>query len=282
MKSDRLRLVKHPAARHRRHSWGIGRTLTVVPAAAVVLATSMFGNGAALHAQQQAVAIPDLTGAWVRVDTSGSGSFDQLASGFTPAVLLPAAVEARDAAIKRAAERNKWDPNRRYKEGEAYIVTPGECTFPGGVEPNSAAFHIVQGRDEVVIVRENPGLGRNIYMDGRPHPDLKRFQPTASGHSTGRYEGGALIIDTIGLNAGTVPAGGYRTPETHLVERYSLSPDGQRLTMRYTFTDPKVYQKPHAFEIVAERGLPRQMAFEWYCDASDPRQSQGVAPPKQE
>jgi hypothetical protein len=131
-------------------------------------------------------------------------------------------------------------------------------------------------------VRENPGLGRNIYMDGRPHPDLKRFLPTATGHSIGRYEDGALIIDTIGLTPGAVPAGGYRTPETHLVERYSLSPDGERLTMRYTFTDPKIYEKPHTFEIMAERGLPRQMAFEWWCDASDPRQSQGVAPPKQE
>ena len=253
-------------------------------ACTALLAVSLLGQDSQLHAQQTA-GVPDLNGAWVRLDVSGSGSFDQLAAGFTPAALLPEFLEAqakRNAGRPTGPNTGAWDPNRRYQPGEAYIVTAGTCGFPGGIEPNSAAFHIVQSRDQVVIVRENPGLGRNIYMDGRPHPDLRRFVPTATGHSVGRYEGGALIIDTIGLTEGSVPGGGYRTPETRLVERYSLSPDGQQLTLRYTFSDPKIYQKPHTFELVAERGLPRQMAFEWYCDASDPRQSQGVVPPKQE
>lgn len=233
-------------------------------------------------AAQPASSIPDLTGAWVRVDETGSGSFDNLAAGFPQASLTPAYAEQRERERKAGPRTGAWDPNKKYQNGEAYIVTAGTCGFPGGIEPNSAAFHIVQDRDEVVIVRENPGLGRNIYMDGRPHPDLRRYVPTATGHSVGRYEDGALVFETIGLTPGGVPAGGYRTPETVLTERYSLSPDGNRLTMRYTFTDPKIYTKPHTFEIVAERGLPRQLAFEWYCDAADPQQSRGVTPPKQE
>ena len=191
-------------------------------------------------------------------------------------------------AVQRERDREAgprtgtWDPNRKYQNGEAYVVTEGNCGFPGGIEPNSAAFHIVQHRDQVVIVRENPGLGRNIYMDGRPHPDLTRLVPTVTGHSVGRYESDALVFETIGLTTGTVPAGGYRTPETVLTERYGLSPDGKRLTLRYTFIDPKIYTKPHSFEIIAERATPRQLAFESWCDAADPRQSRGVTPPKQQ
>jgi hypothetical protein len=251
----------------------------VVP---VAVAAGALAAVAPATAAQPVSGIPDLTGAWVRVDATGSGSFDNLAAGFPQASLTPAYAEQQERERKAGPRTGAWDPNKKYQNGEAYVVTGGTCGFPGGIEPNSAAFHIVQDRDEVVIVRENPGLGRNIYMDGRPHPDLKRFVPTATGHSVGRYEGGALVFQTIGLTAGGVPAGGYKTPETVLVERYSLSPDGNRLTMRYTFTDPKIYTKPHTFEILAERGLPKQLAFEWYCDAADPKQSQGVAPPKQE
>jgi hypothetical protein len=40
---------------------------------------------------------------------------------------------------------------------------------PGGLEPNSSAFHIISRR-QVLILRENPGLHRTIYMDGRKHP----------------------------------------------------------------------------------------------------------------
>ena len=62
---------------------------------------------------------------------------------------------------------------------------------------------LLQSKDEVLMVREGPG-GRRFYMDGRPHPDVKRITPSLYGHSTGRYEGNALIVETIGLSVGNV------------------------------------------------------------------------------
>ena len=41
---------------------------------------------------------------------------------------------------------------------------------------------------------------------------------------------------------------GYRTPETALTEVFRLHPDGRHLTVTYT-NDPKVYVKPHAYQI---------------------------------
>ena len=160
-------------------------------------------------------------------------------------------------------------------------MTDGNCNLPGGVEPNSAAFHLVQSRDQVLIVRENPGLPRAIFMDGRAHPDQGRLTPTQVGHSVGRYENGTLAVETVGLTTGNVSAGGWRTPETTLTERYRVSPDGQRLTISYTWTDPKVFVKPHSYEIVMERTPPGSWAFETWCDSSDPNQRLSITPPPQ-
>ena len=234
--------------------------------------------------QQSAAPMPDLEGGWVRIDVDGSGSFNGLAAKFPRAVLTPAAQVAVAEQAKRAAQPRfdfARDASKPKGAGEGYVVTDGNCTLPGGVEPNSAAFHLVQSREQVLIVRENPGLPRTIYMDGRAHPDLSRWTPTAVGHSTGRYEAGALVVETIGLTAGNVTAGGWRTPETRLTERYRVSPDGQRLTIAYTWQDAKVYVKPHTYEIVSERTPPGSWAFESWCDSSDPNQRLSIVPPSQ-
>jgi hypothetical protein len=238
-----------------------------------------------LAAQQQpAASVPDLEGGWVRVDVEGSGNFTGLAAKFPRAVLTPAAQAAAAEQAKRAAQPRfdfARDPSRPKGAGEGYVVTDGNCSLPGGVEPNSAAFHVVQSQEQVLIVRENPGLPRTIYMDGRAHPDLSRWTPTAVGHSTGRYEAGALVVETIGLTSGNVTAGGWRAPETRLTERYRVSPDGRRLTIAYTWADPKIYVKPHTYEIVAERTPPGSWAFESWCDSSDPSQRLSIVPPPQ-
>jgi len=234
--------------------------------------------------QQSAAPMPDLEGGWVRIDIDGSGSFNGLAAKFPRAVLTPAAQAAVAEQAKRAAQPRfdfARDPSKPKGAGEGYVVTDGNCTLPGGVEPNSAAFHLVQSRDQVLMVRENPGLPRTIYMDGRAHPDLSRWAPTAVGHSSGRYEAGALVVETVGLAAGNVTAGGWRTPETRLTERYRVSPDGQRLTITYTWQDPKVYVKPHTYELVSERTPPGSWAFESWCDSSDPNQRLSIVPPSQ-
>jgi hypothetical protein len=256
-----------------------------MPTALRVIAVLSLAVATTLAAQQQSAApVPDLEGGWVRLDVDGSGSFNGLAAKFPRAVLTPAAQTAVAELAKRAAQPRfdfARDPSKPRAAGEGYVVTDGNCTLPGGVEPNSAAFHLVQSREQVLIVRENPGLPRTIYLDGRTHPDLSRWAPTAVGHSTGRYEAGALVVETIGLTTGTVTAGGWRTPETRLIERYRVSADGQRLTITYTWQDPKVYVKPHTHEIVAERTPPGSWAFESWCDSSDPNQRLSIVPPSQ-
>jgi hypothetical protein len=249
----------------------------------VLVAVSFCSLVSAVTRAQQAI-IPDLEGAWVRLDTEGAGSFGAVNSITGDAVLTPEAAAAAAAGRRGGGGVRPGlvpDDNRPHAAGEPYVVTDGNCMLPGGLEPNSSAFHIIQSKGEVLIVRENPGLHRTIYMDGRRHPDLSRWTPNAVGHSVGHYENGTLVIDTVGLVPGGVPGGGRRTAETHLTERYTVSPDGKRLTMSYTWDDPKIYEKPHTYSIVAERQPPGSWPFEDWCDSGDPTQRTSVIPPKQ-
>jgi hypothetical protein len=101
----------------------------------------------------------------------------------------------------------------------------------GLINPDSGAIHLVVSKDEMIVGPERNGI-RRIYLDGRKHPDLSRWTPTGSGHSVGRFENDELVVDTIGMVPGGVVAGGYRTPETHLTERFILSANGsQRLSI---------------------------------------------------
>jgi hypothetical protein len=111
-------------------------------------------------------------------------------------------------------------------------------------------------------------------MDGRKHPDLNRWTPTGSGHSIGRIENGELVADTVGIVPVVVTAGGWRTPQTHLIERFVVSADGKHLTIKYRWEDPLIYRN-HTKYHTNSTGCGRQHALEYWCDASDPQSRVG-------
>jgi hypothetical protein len=244
------------------------------------MAAVLVAGASAIRAQQAPV--PDLTDGWVRIDVEGSGSFGGLTSKFAPAVLTPeAAAQVKAAPPPPPRLDYARDPSTPKGEGEAYVVTEGRCNL-GNVplEPNSAAFFITQSRDKVLITREGAGA-RHLFLDGRAHPHASHWTPNGQGHSVARYEKGDLVVETVGLTPGNVTAGGRRTPETRMTERYRLSPDGQRLTITYTWEDPKIYVKPHSYSLVFERLPEGNYAIEDWCDPSDPRTGQSIVVPKQ-
>jgi hypothetical protein len=251
--------------------------------AAVLLAVWTAFGGTATGQRPAPASVPDLSGGWLRLDL-GSGSFDGTAQKVPQAELT----DAGRSMVIRGDGRNlvpaggfKGPPKQA---GEAYIVNNGACTPEGtggsAINPNSTAIFLLQSRDEVLMVREGPG-GRRFHMDGRAHPDPARLTPSLYGHSTGRYEGNALVVETVGLTEGTVQGGGRRRPETRLTERFELSPDGKRLTITYTWDDPVLYVRPHTYQYLFERLPEDAYALETWCDASDPLQRQSIVPPTQ-
>ena len=82
---------------------------------------------------------------------------------------------------------------------------------------------------------------RRIYVDGRGHP--ANWKHTAMGHSIGRYDGGTLIVDTIGISdtSWLDPQGHPHSDALHLVERFQRL-DRENLEYEITIEDPKAYK----------------------------------------
>ena len=104
-------------------------------------------------------------------------------------------------------------------------------------------WEIVQARDRVLMIFEYQSLVRQIFIDGREHP--KDLDPTYMGHSIGRYEGDALVIDTVGFNDKTwLDASGLPHSEAlHVTERIRRI-DHDTLEDDYRIEDPKAYTQP--------------------------------------
>ena len=125
------------------------------------------------------------------------------------------------------------------------IGTPGFVIY-SLVEP----FYFYQTPKEVTVVNQGGPEVRHIHMNAQ---HSKNPKPSWYGESVGHYEGGdTLVIDTIGQTDRTF-VDNYRTPHTtrlHVIERWKLSADGNRVDVSVTVDDPGAFTMPY-------RGLQR-------------------------
>lgn len=128
-------------------------------------------------------------------------------------------------------------------------------------------FKIVQNPDEVIILYEAFGQYRQIFMDGRALP--KDPNPTWMGYSVGKWDGDALVIETIGFNGKMWidQAGHPTTDAVHVTERLRR-PDFGRLQIQVTIDDPKAYTKP--WTVTEEmKLLPDTDLLEFVCNENN-------------
>jgi hypothetical protein len=116
---------------------------------------------------------------------------------------------------------------------------------------NPLPLEITQYDDRLVIRYEAENAVRTVYLDGRaPPPDIL---PSRLGHSTGRYEGAVLVIETEGILPGEYwpeGGGGGHSEALRTVERYTRSDDGSWLRLEVTFDDTVVLMEPMVYEMV--------------------------------
>jgi hypothetical protein len=120
-----------------------------------------------------------------------------------------------------------------------------KCSPPGMPYIYMQIFpmQIVQTPKEVIELFEYDHTVRHIFIDGRKHSS--GLMPSYNGHSIGHWEGGTLVVDTIGLNGKTWldRLGHPESEQMHIVERIHRL-DGKTLQVDFTFDDPKSYPKP--------------------------------------
>jgi hypothetical protein len=126
----------------------------------------------------------------------------------------------------------------------------GYCLPPGGPRMMATPYpmEIVQLPEQQRIFMVFEGathIWREIYMDGRAHPEGDALNPTYLGHSVGRWDGATLVVDVVGFNEATW-IDYYGHPHTdllHVVERISR-PDKRTLLYEATIDDPGAYTRP--------------------------------------
>jgi hypothetical protein len=126
----------------------------------------------------------------------------------------------------------------------------GYCLPPGGPRMMATPYpmEILQLPDQQRIFMVFEGathIWREIYMDGRPHPQGDALNPTYLGHSVGRWDGDTLVVDVVGFNEATwIDYYGHpHTDQLHVVERISR-PDKRTLRYEATIDDPGAYTRP--------------------------------------
>lgn len=85
---------------------------------------------------------------------------------------------------------------------------------------------------------------RTIHLDRDEHPD--DIVPSRAGHSIGRWDGNALVVETIGFLPGYLDGrfGIMHSDQLRVVETFEFDPERLSLVRRYTGEDPLYLSSP--------------------------------------
>lgn len=132
-----------------------------------------------------------------------------------------------------------------YKAGDRAFDTTDKCLPPGlpRLLYMNAPFEFQQRADQIAIFYQWDRLARFVDMDV---PHGKSVGRVYDGESTGKWENGELVIDSINFKGDTVldAAGMPHSDALHVIEKYRPGADGRSMTVRLTIDDPKVFSAP--------------------------------------
>jgi hypothetical protein len=160
----------------------------------------------------------------------------------------------KDAVLKPWAAAQMQASNEEALKGERAVPFAAQARcYPGGVpgqllypfEP----FYFIQSPTQVWMIWQRDHMVRRVFLTDRHSESVK---PSWFGESIGHYENGdTLVVDTIGLSTDKSYIDNFRTPHTeklHVVERFTIEPDGKNLTAVAVVDDPDTFNAPLAMK----------------------------------
>jgi hypothetical protein len=117
-----------------------------------------------------------------------------------------------------------------------------------------------------IVTEHDPGPDepRTIYMHETTQP--ADIDPSWNGHSIGRFDGDALVVDTVGFNGRQAQEFAPVGLGTHVTERFHLIEGGQKLVDDVTFADPAIYERPYTITLTYDRLPPDSERMEAVCE----------------
>ncbi len=182
--------------------------------------------GAEDGAEEVIVASTDFTGLWRRSDVGG----------FKPHYSPP------EGWPLNATGQEMVD---NFHEDQNPMVS---CGNPGPPKSMIVPYPVSITRPDentVVMERELMQEKRIVFLDG----GHERGEPSKNGHSVGRFEGDAFIVETtnFAVDQWGTHTGINSSEQKYLVERFTLSDDGLFLMAKITVTDPVYFTEPVVF-----------------------------------
>jgi hypothetical protein len=158
--------------------------------------------------------------------------------------------DAKDPVLKPWAAKEMADSNEEALSGKIDVPFAAQARcYPGGV-PGQLLYpfepmYFVQTPSEVWMFWQRDHMIRRVFLN-REHS--KNPTPSWFGESVGHYENGdTLVVDTIGLSTDKSFIDNFRTPHTtkeHVIERFTIEPDGQHIHAVVTVEDPDTFTAP--------------------------------------
>ena len=221
-------------------------------AAAAAFATLVAGAAGPVSAQSPT----GLTGIWL-LDQKVYDSGENRVPPIRPEI--KAIVDAQRAATR---------------EGGRVLSDNGKKCLPNGMPgmvTNEFALKFLETPGEVTVLSEDSTLPRTIYLNRKTN--VTDQDPSWMGHSTGRWEGKVLVVDTINLNdrTGHIPGvRGVTSLSTHITERYHLTDGGKTLVNAMTFEDAKLLTRPFTVTYSYHRAPAGSELWEYVCEVDAP------------
>jgi hypothetical protein len=203
---------------------------------------------------------PNISGFWLVQDTN-SGSWQQWwdsgPNGHKPNQ-RPEFARLSEEEDARLRAGNVVNTNI---EGRGRGGQPANANCGTG---NLAMTFASSGAEEVTVSPTAIKLGpQTVYTDGRTHADVTTpaYKPSGNGHSTGRWDGATLVVDTVGFPAKMcdsryqvmrLTGGGHAKETTHLTQRVRLI-DADTLQIAFTWEDPSIYVEPYSYTYTFKR-----------------------------
>jgi hypothetical protein len=191
---------------------------------------------------------PDLSGVYDRggrLSLGGAGSFsvgERRRGDVPPGAFASEEPPMQPWALEKFKTVRAGIPDL-YEAGRDDLDPEYNCFPPGPTRifTTPRPFEIRQFPDRLLILFEADHWVRRIYLDGRGHAD--DYPITWMGHSTGKWEGDTLVVDTVGINeiSWLDSLGHPHSDALHVVERFRRVQN--MLEIEFLFDDPKAYTK---------------------------------------
>ena len=202
------------------------------------------------------VSTSTLEGRWIAANPSELFDYPGGLDGFFNYHLnLSEAGKAAQAAYDELSDENP-DSTCIGRPTPASIVS--SSLFPLEIQFDEA--------EETILIRSaGSDEERTVYMDGRSHPGSG--ERSLGGHSTGRWDGAVLIVDTRNFADHRSPyqVGVPSGAQKHVVERYWLTEDGTRAVVDFVLEDSEYMAAPmtHSRELIYS---PQMEMSRFDCD----------------